>query len=109
MVNLKDLKDLTDKQREEIEPKIKSAKSYKRKITNFKRKLKDNPEMDVDKKRTIKDKIISFEAAYETLSHDIDMIVNAKSDYKKLVDIERRCHRCVAYYEDKYGFTKEGN
>ena len=109
MVNLKDLKDLTDKQREEIEPKIKSAKSYKRKISNFNRKLKDNPGMDVDKKREIKDKITSFESAYATLSNEIDMIMNAKSIYKQLVDIEKRCHRCVVYMENKWGFEDETN
>ena len=107
MVNLKDLKDLTDKQREEIEPKIKSAKSYKRKINNFKRKLSDNPGMDIDKKRVIKDKIAAFEIEYRVLSNDIDMIFNAKNMYQKLVDIEKRCHRCRVYYEEKYGFGKE--
>ena len=107
MASVKSLKDLTDKQRAEIEPKIKSAKSYKRKINNFKRKLSDNPGMDIDKKRVIKDKIAAFEIEYKVLSHDIDMIFNAKDMYQKLVDIERRCHRCRVYYEEKYGFSKE--
>ena len=107
MVNAKNLKDLTDKQRAEIEPKIKSAKSYKRKINNFKRKLSDNPGMDIDKKREIKDKIAAFEIEYKALSNDIDEIINAKDMYKQLVDIERRCHRCIVYYEEKYGFGKE--
>lgn len=109
MVNLKDLKNLTDKQKNAVEPLIKSAFSYNRKINYFKRRLNDNPTMDFSKKNELKNRIASFEKKFKDTSKEIDEIINAKVIYKQLIDIEKRCRKCIAYMDNKWGFEDETN
>ena len=98
------LTNLTFQQNEALDPLMRSAQSYVRKINDVKRRLANDPAMDYDKTKRLKNQLYSLEGKYHVISEQINKIMNARSEYEEKLNTCRRLLKEADEMKKTWGF-----
>lgn len=98
------LSNLTFQQNEALDPLMRSAQSYTRKINDLKRRIANDPAMDFDKSKRLKEQLYSLEGKYHVISEQINKIMNARDDYEKKLEKCRKLLKEADELKKTWGF-----
>ena len=98
------LSNLTYQQNEALDPLMRSAQSYTRKINDVKRRIANDPAMDFDKTQRLKDQLYSLEGKYHVISEQINKIMNARAEYEEKLNTCRRLLKEADEMKKTWGF-----